>query len=58
MPPDAAEGSIYSDSALADMATVQEAMDEWRVQNDPASDYGPTMAEYVVTKLYSLGRLS
>jgi hypothetical protein len=30
-------------------------MDDWRVQNDPADDHGPTMAEFVTQRLYLEG---
>lgn len=48
---------LYSDRALADVAIVQAAMRQWRVQNDPADDSGSTMAEFVVKALYQEGRL-
>lgn len=50
-------GYVYSDQALADIARVALAMERWRMQNDPASDDGPTMAEFIVQALYKEGRL-
>jgi hypothetical protein len=42
----------------ANVSLVQEAMDRWRLQNDPAADSGPTMAEFVVAVLEQERRLS
>lgn len=49
--------AVYSDEALAAIAVVQEAMDRWRRQNDPADPHGLTMAEVVVLALSAHGRL-
>lgn len=55
---DAALGRhIYSDKALANISLVQEAMDRWRLQNDPAADHGLTMAEFIVLVLEQERRL-
>ena len=58
MNPDLLNGSIYSDSALADMAMVREAIDLWHQRNDPADEHGQTLQEAIVLRLYQEGRLS
>lgn len=39
------------------VALVAEGIHRWRLQNDPADDDGPTMAEYLVALLEQEGRL-
>lgn len=41
----------------ANVSLVQEAMHRWRLQNDPASDDGQTMAEFIVAVLEQERRL-
>jgi hypothetical protein len=48
---------VWSDKALANISLVQESMDRWRLQNDPASDEGLTMAEFIVLVLEQERRL-
>lgn len=58
MPPLKPGESIYSDQALADMAIVREAIDDWNRQNDPADDHGLGLDEFIVLRLYQRQRLS
>lgn len=39
------------------VALVTEGIKRWRLQNDPAADDGPSMAEYLVALLEQEGRL-